>query len=202
LLEQLGDLGETYTHALRLARDVCGERGAQVILPAAALALRYEHPGNSFVEIVRRIAAANEGGEIAQAKKLAGALPSLEGAGSVLGTAVQASSHIRRQFRVYQSQMEAMRFNSWGIDELDLLVNPKAIEAISTGALGFGIVTQDSVRGLNSRGLLVVTALMLRGGPSIPSVLREIQDSELFSIELRSNIFRNNPFIKGGLKDQ
>jgi len=178
LLERLSGLDETYTRALRLTYDLCGERALSVLLPATALSLRYENPGNAYVSMVQRIAVAAEGKEVAEAKELAKALPSIEDAGRLLGTAVEARAKIRRPTSIYEQQMQALKTQSWGIDELDLLSDPQAISSIPYGLLGFGILTQDSNRGLEGeRGRLVIADIMLRGGPAVSSELREIRES-------------------------
>jgi hypothetical protein len=178
LLEELGPLGDTYVRALRVTADLCGERAIRIILPGAALALRYEHPENAYVELVRRIAESLEDGELAAAKKLAGDLPHIEQAGKILGTAVKVRANMRRPTKIYDRQMEALKSASWGIDELDLLTDANAIGAIPPGSLGFGIRTRDSARGFtDNRGMLVIAAIMLRGGPSIHHMQSELDDS-------------------------
>jgi hypothetical protein len=116
---------------------------------------------------------------MARAKNLAEALPSIADAGAILGTAVAVSANTRRPIRMYEQQMEALKSRSWGIDELDLLTDPNAISAIPPGLLGFVIVTQDGYFDVDGEGIgnLVIAAIMLRGGPSVPSELREIQES-------------------------
>jgi hypothetical protein len=178
LFERLSGLEPTYTRSLNLARELCGDRTARVFLPATALALRYEVPENAFGSLVRLIASAALGGELAEAKKLGAALPPIAEAGSVLGTAVEARAKLRARFRVYEKQMTALKTRSWRIDELDLLTNAGATEAIPLGLLGFGLMTKTSSRGFNdSPGRQVIAAIMLRGGLSVPQQLREIQES-------------------------
>lgn len=165
LLDYLDGLTETYSRALKKTTDICGERAKDIILPAAALALRYERPENAYCEIVRRIAASTPGEELASAKKLGAEMPRIEKAGEVLGTAGQVRAKTHSANRVYAEQMDALESGSWGIDELDLLTSPSAIGAIPPGSLGFGIRTLESVRGPCNG--LVIAAIMLRGGPSL-----------------------------------
>ncbi len=175
ILEYLDGLAETYSRALRKAVEICGERAKDIILPTVALALRYERPENAFCELARRVAESAPGEEIASAKKLAPALPPIEGAGEILGTAVESRYKIGRRFDVYAEQMDALTSNSWGIDELDLLTKPDAIRAIPPGSLGFGIKTLDGARG--PREGVFIAAIMLRGGPSVYQAKTEVDES-------------------------
>jgi hypothetical protein len=183
LLDYLDGLTETYSRALKKTADICGERAKNIILPAAALALRYERPENAYCEIVRRIAASTPGKELASAKKLGTEMPRIEKAGGVLGTARQFCAKTHSRNRVYAEQIHALESGSWGIDELDLLTSPSAIGAIPPGSLGFGIRTLESVRGPHDG--LVIATIMLRGGPSIYHLQTESMKS---TIDLASEL--------------
>ncbi len=132
LLEDLNGMSETYTRALRLTMDICGDRATRILLPATALALRYQHPENAYIELATRIAHSDAGAELEAAKKLAANLPPIKEAGRVVGTAVDAAKRMRQPTKMYLDQMNALRSGTWGIDELDLLSNPSAINSIST----------------------------------------------------------------------
>lgn len=169
MLAELKGLNETYTRALQITVDACGERAIRVLLPSVSLALQYERPENAYVEIMKLILRSEDGEELAAAKRLAADLPHLNRAGRAIGTAVAAARRIRKPSKVYEVQMNALRSGSWGIDELDLLTDPKAVSSVPYGSLGFGVVTRAGIpRGFpDGRGSLMIAAIMLRGGPSI-----------------------------------
>jgi hypothetical protein len=181
LLEDLNGMSETYSRALSLTIDLCGKRATKVLLPATALALRYQHPENAYIELATRIAQAADGAELEAAKKLAADLPSIKEAGRVVGTAVDAGKRMRRPTKMYLEQMDALRSGTWGIDELDLLSKPDAINSIPPGSLGFGLVTRSgNPRGFkDGAGTLVIAATMLRGGPSLHQVQGDVDQSIL-----------------------
>jgi hypothetical protein len=181
LLEDLNGMSETYTRALRLTMDICGDRATRILLPATALALRYQHPENAYIELATRIAHSDAGAELEAAKKLAANLPPIKEAGRVVGTAVDAAKRMRQPTKMYLDQMNALRSGTWGIDELDLLSNPSAINSIPPGSLGFGLVTRSgNPRGFkDGAGTLVIAAAMLRGGPSLHQLQGDVDQSIL-----------------------
>jgi hypothetical protein len=71
---------------------------------------------------------------------------------------------MRKPTKVYAEQLSVLKSGIWGIDELDLLTNPKVTESIPYGSPGFGLVTRAGIpRGLkDGRGALMIAAIMLR----------------------------------------
>jgi hypothetical protein len=194
LLEDLSGMSETYTRVLRITVDLCGQRATRILLPATALALRYQHPENAYIELATRIEHSDPGAELETAKKMAADLPSIKEAGRVVGTAVDAAKRMRRPTKMYLDQMDALRSGTWGIDELDLLSKPDAINSIPPGSLGFGLVTRSgNPRGFkDGAGTLVIASTILRGGPSLNQVQGDVDQSILrFAADLlASNGFR------------
>jgi len=96
-----------------------------------------------------------------------------------VGTAVDAAKRMRRPTKMYADQMDALRSRAWGIDELDLLSNPSAINSIPPGSLGFGLVTRSGKpRGFkDGAGPLMIASIMLRGGPSLHQVQGDVDES-------------------------
>ena len=196
LLKILEKHGDTYTRAFQKTVEMCGERASEIFLPATALALRYDCPGDALLPIIKKLLCCPTGQVVEYSRKLAKDLPDV-GAGEILGTAAEYAARLNRQAKwynrrrgapnTYNVQLMAMASGDWGIDEIDLLTDPLAINAIPVGALGFSIMTRESRRGMVSGpSPALFASIMLGGGPTIPQRLREIEKrvQEIQSLKL------------------
>jgi len=176
--DQLAALEPAYRRLFDSTHQVCGDRALHTILPAAAIALFYEHPENAYLAVVQSLITAPAAQTVGAAKVLAAEPPVIEGAGAVLGTAAAAKAALHNRATVFDMQFESLHPDKWGVDEIDLLTDPTAINAIPAGQLGFAIVTRQSRRGFppDGGGRLVIGALMLRGGPTIASFEAYVND--------------------------
>jgi hypothetical protein len=79
------EAGETYRKAFDIAREICGARALDIILPATALALRYASPANAYVVFLERLKACEPGKEISAARALASTPPADRGGWRIHG---------------------------------------------------------------------------------------------------------------------
>lgn len=164
-----------YGRLLRFSRDRMGDRATpSLVLLSAAVALRHEDPGETFGTVLAEIARALPESEPERARAVAGerAKRRLDG---YLGTAWDVHSRDRGfRVRVYEEQIRAVHTGAWGLDELNLLSEPNALDNIPPGDLGFAIVTRDGQAG-NSRDFgvrILIGTDMLPTGPTVASLRR------------------------------
>ena len=126
IIQGLTRLDGGYTIAYAICRRHFGQRAAELFLPAAALALRYERPGEAILPLSALIAAAAAPGQETYVARFVGnQLPNLSAAGKRLGTAVDVWSQPRfrfwkRRHTFYQPQLDYLaRFNLF--DEISVL---------------------------------------------------------------------------------
>ncbi len=165
--ERLMHISQSYAPQRRLGSP---------LLMAAALALRYDRPGEAYLPLLNMLLSSPPGDERAHAKVMASSLPAIRAAGTVLGTGREARRTLnekRKDRSDYALPMRKLANRAWPVDELDLLTDPNAAEAIPLGELTFGIVTRDGQRAAPRTSDLTVRMLfgseLLPGGPSVAS---------------------------------
>ena len=168
-----------YQRLLKVTTEQCPGRPPSLIRAAAALALRYEHPGAAYRPLLARLAAGGTGDEVHAARSLSREMPDIPNAGRLVGTASDAHTRLDHKFpNLYRPQLDQLTNGVWGIDGLDLLIDTQAINSIPTGELGFAIVTRDGRRGfgsLDTMGVrLVISTTMLPTGPSVAQLRRDL----------------------------
>jgi hypothetical protein len=147
------------------------------MLAASALALRYEHPGDAFLPVLRALSVSQDAHEIARARRLAEEHPAIPGAGRYLGTALEVHRRTRSKNRVYEEQMESLGDGRWGIDGLELLADVEAISYVPRGKLGFTVVTRGGrPRGPNPASV-VIAWILLPNGPSVAALRRGLRQA-------------------------
>jgi hypothetical protein len=168
------------------------------LLMASALALRYDRPGEAYLPILNTLLASTPGDERARAKVLASSLPVIPAAGAPplgTGSEVRRALKEKRKTGYYASALQKMANGAWPVDELDLLTDPNAVEAIPLGGPTFGIVTRDGERAAPGTRDLYVRMLfgseLLPNGPSVAS----------FRKDFLSKLREVRPFIRDGLFD-
>jgi hypothetical protein len=121
-------------HDLTAARF--GDHAMDVLLPAAALALRYTQPHEAYLalagELLRRrdVAPLNAGRELLRA-----GLPRIGRAGPLLGTA--GDQHVpTTQFSVYRDMLSDLTAGTWGVDAYALLADPRAMPLVPSWPVG------------------------------------------------------------------
>lgn len=161
-----------------------GDRSvSQALLAAAALALRFERPGDAVLRILDRLLEAPVGSEVEAARALD--LASITSAGKLLGTArevraADAPGADHADSEEYMRPLDRMSSGEWSLDELKLLTESDAIEDIPYGQLSFGIITRDGVRGprgtTNLNGRRMMGCFMLFGGRTVSGARKELAD--------------------------
>jgi tetratricopeptide (TPR) repeat protein len=146
---------ETYRRAYEVAERHCGARALDVLLPALALALRYEQPAGAYGEVLTHVARAAPGAELAAARDLARHPLEVPAAGRHLGTAADVRG--RRRFgagrdKVYDGVLREVQRRTWGVDELDLLANPQAANNVPSFPLGL-LTSDGEIVGLSGADL-------------------------------------------------
>jgi hypothetical protein len=173
--QHLNDAESPYERLMRISQRYAAQRPVcSPLLMAAALALRYDHPGEAYVPLLETLLSSPPDEERARAKMLAGSLPAIPAAGAVLGTGWEARKTLSKKGKdrtLYALPMRKIADGIWPVDELDLLTDPNAIESVPLGGLTFGIVTQDGQRSAPGTRDLYVRMLfgseLLPGGPSV-----------------------------------
>ena len=174
-----------YRRLVDAANGILDEWASEPVLAAAAIALRYERPGDAFVPVLERISGDEFHTYQAQVATVSDQTPALDplgirGAGAYLGTAAQYHARIGSRNKTYTRQFERLGSGSWGIDELDLLTHKEAFErAVPADEMGFTtLVTRGGhTRGHDPRagGSLVHAAYLLPDGPQIDRLRRELR---------------------------
>jgi tetratricopeptide (TPR) repeat protein len=119
--------GETYRRSFEAAQAICGPRALDIVLPAAAIALRYEKPTEAYSEFLTRLNATAPGTEISEARAIASNPPRIPPAGEYLGTALdvrRAQLKRKGRYAVYDEVLDKLEKRAWGFDEIDLLSDP------------------------------------------------------------------------------
>jgi len=173
------DFDDTYRRAFDFARAVCDRRAYDVILPAVALALRYERPADAYPWFVRRLTVVPPGEEVAAARALAENPSTLYEAGRHLGTAWDVRQRERRfpyllcgNFRFHDNIMKKLRDRTWEISEFDLLVDPGASARLGEYPRNF--ITRDFPVGSGDSVAHIGIASILLRSASLPLATREL----------------------------
>ncbi|WP_170766545.1 hypothetical protein [Ruegeria lacuscaerulensis] len=152
------------------------KRPAELLLAAAALALRFENPNDVLDPIAQKIAESPLGAEESGARMLEKyALRDMHG-GLYLGTAVDVRRRSRTSYRLYDQQLDALRDREWGVDEIGLLTTREPLSVLPPGELGFAVVTRGSPRGISggeASARLTIAATLLRHH-SLRSYVKEV----------------------------
>jgi tetratricopeptide (TPR) repeat protein len=168
-----------YQRAIAVADQVCPHHPPEIIRAASALALRYEHPGEAYVPLLRRLSAESPGDEASTARRLSHSLPAIPAAGRYMGTACDVQRDAKLPGTFYEDQLTALRNSTWGIDEIDLLVNANGINGIPSGQLGFALALKDQLIGGGDPGVLKARLYfgtrLLPTGPSVVELRREFE---------------------------
>jgi len=173
-----------YDRLAKRSLERCNDRPVSApLLTAAALALRFERPGDAFFPVFDRLLYEPPGVELDVARRMD--LGSITEAGSLLGTASDARA-AGRAYKKRSGYVDVEWYTTaldlaseWPVDELRLVADPAALGDIPIGQFTFGIVTRDSARAapagemhLNFRRML--GALMLRSGLSVIGPRKEL----------------------------
>jgi hypothetical protein len=150
IIRGLTRLDSGYSIAYAICRSHFGQRAAKLFLPAAALALRYERPGEAILPLSALLGAAAAPGEETYVARFVGdKLPNLSAAGKRLGTAVDVWSRERSRFwkrrhTFYRPQLDYLaRFNLF--DEISVLC--EQFDGIPDELIHVIIRTKDNVGG-------------------------------------------------------
>jgi hypothetical protein len=132
----------TYRRAYEVAKEACGRRAVEIVLPASALALRYSRPAEAFPYFVERLGAGDERDGLDAARRLGEQLPDIPLAGERLGTACEfrRSNAMRHEKAgIYDEQLKLLGDRAWGVDEISLLSDPPASFLVPSFALGIAL---------------------------------------------------------------
>lgn len=141
---ELETLPPVYHELIALTAAEVGERTLELALPATALALRYMAPHIAYKPLLRRLAQSAPGEGLEHGRLLAADLPEIEGAGPVLGSALDLRA-MDDSYRVYDPFFDLLRGGEWGVDSYELLAEPAAMLRI--GSFPMGVVTANGYHG-------------------------------------------------------
>jgi hypothetical protein len=179
--DQISNPESPYERLMHISQRYAPKRPiCSPLLMAAALALRYNQPGEAYLPLLQNLLSSTPDNERAHAKMLARSLPVMPTAGAALGT----GREIRRMLgekgkkpQYYVLPMRKIADGAWPVDELDLLTDPNALDGVPLGGLTFGIVTRDGERSVpGTRGLsirVLFGSQLLPGGPSVASFRKD-----------------------------
>lgn len=141
---ELQTLPPVYHELVALTAAAVGQRTLELALPATALALRYMAPHVAYKPLLAQLALTPMGEGLAHGRALAAALPEIDGAGPVLGTALELRA-LHDGYRIYDPFLDRLRTAEWGVNSYDLLADPSAMHRI--GGFPMGVVTADGYHG-------------------------------------------------------
>ncbi len=172
--------GETYRRAFDIAQSVCGPRALDMLLPATALALRYESPPEAYSFFLKSLHASVPGEEISVARATAAKTPRIPGAGKYLGTALdvrKSQSGNEGRYAVYDDVLDNWEKHAWDFDEIELLSNPGPAQRMGSFAVVM-VVKEGPIRSnLSMESLvrrLVCSSLVLRTA-KLPRYRRDVE---------------------------
>jgi hypothetical protein len=174
IIRGLARFNDGYGVAYRTARDRFGSRTAQLFLPAAALALRYERPGEAMLPLLVQLARSSRPGDEAYVARIIGVtLPELPNAGRRLGTAVSVWSRGRfrfwkRRHSFYQPQLDYLARGYNMVDEINALCDLDGFDDLPEELIHVIVRTTDQLGGVGAfepgvaRARLQLAAVQLR----------------------------------------
>ena len=152
-------LPAAYSTLYNVTRATCGDRTAELILPAAAFALMFEQPHQAYLPVLRAFmdAPARDAGQ--DAAYVAERIESLPGVGTALGTAID----VRKKwpaYVIYNSVLDSIEAGEWGCDSFWLLAEPAAMNGVPSFPMGF--LTRDGFRGAGlDRNILIARMFLM-----------------------------------------
>ncbi|MGB6688353.1 MAG: tetratricopeptide repeat protein, partial [Terracidiphilus sp.] len=149
--------GSTYRKAFEVAQAKCGARALDILLPAAALALRYSNPPEAYLVFLEKLNTSTPGGEIAAARALTSNPPEIRDAGEYLGTALDVRRmRLGREnsYSIYDDFLDNLEKRSWGFDEIELLSDPGRAQKIDSFPF-VAVVKEGPIRTQLDSGALV-----------------------------------------------
>ena len=141
---ELQNLPPVYHELVALTAAEVGERTLELALPATALALRYMAPHIAYKPLLQQLAQSPLGEGLARGRALSVALPEIDGAGPILGTALDLRA-MHDGYRVYDPFFDKLRTGEWGVDSYDFLADPASMHKI--GSFPMGVITADGYHG-------------------------------------------------------
>jgi hypothetical protein len=128
-----------YRMLLDLTIERCGDRALELILPTAALALRYTYPNNAFLPLLSAMANSGAGDALRYGRMLGADLPVIGKAGPILGTAIDCHPTV-----VYSSVLGELSSGALGVDSYSFLAEPEAMHRVKKFPIG--LLLRDSHR--------------------------------------------------------
>ena len=172
--------GETYRRAFDIAQSVCGPRAIDMVLPATALALRYEKPPEAYPIFLKSLLTSAPGAEISEARAAAAKPPRIPGAGKYLGTALdvrKTQSRLKERYSVYDEVLDNWEKHAWDFDEIELLCDPGPVQRMGSFAV-VTVVKEGPIRTSLSLEVLiqrlVCSSLVLRTA-KLPRYRRDVE---------------------------
>jgi hypothetical protein len=184
--EELVTLPLLYGELLDFTVSLVGDRALRVALPAAAVALCYEAPQYAYCELVPMVAAAPDGEELARGQELFESPPALESAGAWLGDAI-AQRAADDSYRIYDTFLEELRSDKWGVDSYALMADPQAMHRVGFFPLGF--VTRTGWRAGTDRDTLVARMFIMGIVLQSLSRRRAQRDFEKLAVSWAQGVF-------------
>ena len=141
---ELATLPPVYRELYDLTVARVGDRALELLLPAAALALRITQPHDAYLPVLARLAESPRGEAVEYGRGLIEGLHTIAAGGHLLGSAID----LRRMddgYRLYDSILGSLESGEWGIDSYEFLAEPAAMHAV--GSFPLGMVTTDGYLG-------------------------------------------------------
>jgi len=142
---QLAKLPPVYRALLDATVQRHGDRALELLLPTAALALRYTHLHDAYLPLLALVADSPVGDALAHGRELSDCLPDIPAAGQILGTAVAVHQETE-QYRLYAAILRDLASGRWNADSCAFLADPDAMKLVPRFPLG--AFTRDGYIGI------------------------------------------------------
>jgi tetratricopeptide (TPR) repeat protein len=132
---ELANLPPVYRALLDATVKRHGDRALELLLPTAALALRYTRPHDAYLPLLALLADSPLGDALGRGRALSAGLPDIPAAGPILGTAIDVHQETE-QYRVYAAILRDLAAGRWNVDSYALLADPEAMKLVPRFPLG------------------------------------------------------------------
>jgi hypothetical protein len=152
-------LPPAYAALYEVTQAACGNRTAELLLPAASFALMFEQPHQAYLPILREFlnAPAHDAGQ--DATYVSERIDMLPDLGPILGTSLDVRMNWPA-YVIYQSVLNDVEAGKWGTDPYWLLASPAAMNGVPSFPMGF--LTRDGFRGAGlDRDILIARMFLM-----------------------------------------
>ena len=155
---ELAKLPQVYRALLDATDKRHGDRGVELLLPTAALALRYTRPQDAYLPLLALISDSPPGDALGRGRAVSARLPDIPAAGPILGTAIDVHQETEH-YRVYAAILRDLAAGRWNVDSYALLADPEAMKLVPRFPLG--AFTRDGYIGLEDAKEFAVRTIVM-----------------------------------------